>query len=107
MQQAVGQATTYLGGPAMSTARPAILPCLIISSTTAAALRAFSCPTRPCDAARGSSVSASTPSPRMCECAAMRLSPRSSLLSETVTTGCVAAHQHQHQFWAYLSHPNA
>ena len=75
-----------LGGPAISTARPAIFPCLIISSTTAAALRAFSWPTRPWEATLGSSVSASTPNPRMCECAAIRLRPRRSLLSPTVTT---------------------
>lgn len=34
-------------------------------------------------------MSASTPRPRTCEWAAMRLMPRSSLLSETVTTGYV------------------
>lgn len=78
----------YLGGPAIRTARPAILPSLIICRMTAAALRAFSWPTRPWDAARGSRLVASTPRPRMCECAAMRLRPRRSFDSETVTMGC-------------------
>lgn len=76
--------STHLGGPAMSTARPAILPSFAICSMIAAALRAFSCPTSPCDDARGSRVWGSTPKPRICEWAAMRLSPRSSLTSGTV-----------------------
>lgn len=72
----------------MRTARPAILPSLTICRMTAAALRAFSWPTKPCDEARGSKVSKSTPSPRICECAAIKLRPLSSLLSETVWIIC-------------------
>lgn len=84
--EGVGEA--YLGGPAIKTALPAIFPCLTISSIIAAAFRAFSCPTRPCDAALGSKVSVSTPRPRMCECAAIRFIPRSSLLWGTVWIVC-------------------
>ena len=79
-----------LGGPAIKTARPAILPSRAILSITAAAFRAFSCPTRPCDDTLGSRVSSSTPRPRMCECAAMRLSPLSSLLSAMVVIGYIS-----------------
>lgn len=73
-----------LGGPATSIALPAILPSLTICRTTAAALRALCWPTRPCEEGLGSRVSGSTPRPRMCECAATRLRPFSSLLSATV-----------------------
>lgn len=87
-------AASYLGGPAINTALPAILPALIISNMTAAAFRAFSWPTRPCEATRGSNVSASTPRPRIWEWAAIRFKPRNSLVSPTVTTGW---------WWSYVS----
>lgn len=77
-----------LGGPAISTDLPAILPSLTICRIIAAALRAFSWPTSPCDDGRGSRVSGSTPRPRMCEWAAIRFRPRSSLLSAMVVIAC-------------------
>lgn len=54
-----------LGGPAMRIALPAIFPSLTICNITAAAFRAFSCPTRPCEEGLASSVARSTPRPRM------------------------------------------
>ena len=94
-----------LGGPAIRTARPAILPSCAILRMTAAALRAFSCPTRPCDETFGSSVSGSTPRPRMCECAATRLRPRSSLLSAMVVMGCAALAETFSAAGAHLRQP--
>lgn len=94
-----------LGGPAIKTARPAILPSCAILRITAAALRAFSCPTSPCDDTFGSSVSGSTPRPRMCECAAMRLRPRSSLLSAIVVIGCQSLVQVSDSFRNHLRLP--
>ena len=73
-----------LGGPAMRTARPAILPSFTICSMTAADFLAFSCPTRPCDEDMASNVLGSIPRPLTWECAAMRLRPRISRLSATV-----------------------
>ena len=73
-----------LGGPAIKTARPAILPSFTICKITAAAFLAFSCPTSPCEDARGVSESSSTPRPRIWECAATRLRPCRFLVSETV-----------------------
>ena len=73
-----------LGGPAIRTALPAILPSLTICKMTAAAFLAFSCPTRPWEEGLGSSVSSSTPNPCMWEWAATKLKPRKSLPSATV-----------------------
>lgn len=52
------------GGPANNIARPAILPSCTIFRIIPAALRAFACPTIPCEFARGSSRS-SKPKPRI------------------------------------------
>jgi hypothetical protein len=82
---------THLGGPAIKMALPAILPCLTISRMIAAAFRAFSCPTNPCEEFLGSRVSTSTPRPRMCEWAAMRFIPLSSLAWGTVVIVYVAS----------------
>eukprot|EP00964_Phaeocystis_antarctica_P010102 scaffold5527_cov54-Phaeocystis_antarctica.AAC.2 len=54
------------GCPAIMTARPAMLPSLIILRITPAALRALTCPTMPCETIRASNES-SRPRPRMCE----------------------------------------
>jgi hypothetical protein len=72
-------------------ALPAILPCLTISRMIAAAFRAFSCPTSPCEELLGSRVSTSTPRPRICEWAAMRFIPRSSLAWGTVVIVYIAS----------------
>lgn len=72
------------GCPAISTARPAILPSRIICRITPAALRAFACPTMPCETSLASSAS-SRPSPRMWLCAPMRSMRVMSLTSCTLT----------------------
>lgn len=54
------------GGPANNIARPAIFPSWTILRIIPAAFRAFACPTRPCELARGSNRS-SKPKPRICE----------------------------------------
>mmetsp|Transcript_28404 Transcript_28404/g.55243 ORF Transcript_28404/g.55243 Transcript_28404/m.55243 type:complete len:214 (-) Transcript_28404:3-644(-) len=77
------------GWPARRIARPAILPCLIISKITPAALRAWSCPTRPCEFARASRES-SKPRPRMCECAPIRSMRVISFTSAILTSLMVA-----------------
>jgi len=66
------------GGPAIKTARPAILPSLIICMINPADLRALSWPTMPWEAKRGWRVS-SRPRPAMWVCMPMRLTwrPRS------------------------------
>lgn len=55
------------GGPAIRTARPAILLSLIIWRMIPADLRALTWPTMPCEEKRGLRES-SRPIPRMCEC---------------------------------------
>mmetsp|Transcript_7922 Transcript_7922/g.21853 ORF Transcript_7922/g.21853 Transcript_7922/m.21853 type:complete len:210 (-) Transcript_7922:4-633(-) len=59
------------GCPAMSTARPAILPSCVMERMMPAARLAAFWPTIPCETMRASSAS-SRPKPRMCECAPMR-----------------------------------
>lgn len=64
-----------LGGPAIKTARPAILPSCTIRRITPAALRARICPTIPCDTEvleAADNVASSRPSPRICEWAPIR-----------------------------------
>ena len=56
------------GGPANKIALPAIFPSCTIFKIIPAALRAFPCPTIPCEFPRGSSLS-SNPRPRIWECA--------------------------------------